>query len=227
MNNYSYSIYSITSLDLMDILPMWHWNTGSSVSPEAWSVLQEKPLTIFLVFRQYVAFTVNVYLQLENRCHNSLADVLTISAVWQIGTMDGCWTDVKCLSWGHIACHWPNQNPKPELVPSSSPPPLPSPPPSRFLHRLQTSITRSIIKLECFLRPFLKTRSHDESATYFQIQSPIFGSAPKRGFKKIIFLHFFTTFFYTFGLIGSVKTFSKVLGVGMNVGPYMAYILYQ
>ena len=30
-----------------------------------------------------------------------------------------------------------------------------------------------------------------------------------------------------FGLIGSVKTFSKVLGVGMNVGPYMAYILYQ
>ena len=30
-----------------------------------------------------------------------------------------------------------------------------------------------------------------------------------------------------FGLIGSVKTFSKVLGVGMNVGPYMAYILYK
>ena len=29
-----------------------------------------------------------------------------------------------------------------------------------------------------------------------------------------------------FGLIGSIKTFSKVLGVGMNVGPYMAYILY-
>ena len=29
-----------------------------------------------------------------------------------------------------------------------------------------------------------------------------------------------------FGLIGSVKTFSKVLAVGMNVGPYMAYILY-
>ena len=27
-----------------------------------------------------------------------------------------------------------------------------------------------------------------------------------------------------FGLIGSVKTFSKVLGVGMNVGPYMDYI---
>ena len=29
-----------------------------------------------------------------------------------------------------------------------------------------------------------------------------------------------------FGLIGSIKTFSKVLGVGMNVGPYMAYVLY-
>ena len=29
-----------------------------------------------------------------------------------------------------------------------------------------------------------------------------------------------------FGLIGSIKTFSKVLGVGMKVGPYMAYILY-
>ena len=29
-----------------------------------------------------------------------------------------------------------------------------------------------------------------------------------------------------FGLIRSVKTFSKVLGVGKNVGPYMAYILY-
>ena len=53
-----------------------------------------------------------------------------------------------------------------------------------------------------------------------------FWKCPKKGFKKIIVLHFFTTFFYMFGLIGSVKTFSKVLGVGMNVGPYMAYILY-
>ena len=53
-----------------------------------------------------------------------------------------------------------------------------------------------------------------------------FWKCPKKGFKKNIFLHFFTTFFDTFGLIGSVKTFSKVLGVGMNVGPYMAYILY-
>ena len=53
-----------------------------------------------------------------------------------------------------------------------------------------------------------------------------FGSAPKRGLKKLFFLHFLTTFFDTFGLIGSVKTFSKFLGVGRNVGPYMAYILY-
>ena len=30
----------------------------------------------------------------------------------------------------------------------------------------------------------------------------------------------------TFGIIGSIKTFSKVLGVGMNVGPYMAHIFY-
>ena len=30
-----------------------------------------------------------------------------------------------------------------------------------------------------------------------------------------------------FGLIGSIKTFSKVLGVGMNVGPYIFYPLYK
>ena len=42
--------------------------------------------------------------------------------------------------------------------------------------------------------------------------------------QKVFFLHFFTTFFDTIGLIGSTKTLSK--GVGMNVGPYVAYILY-
>ena len=53
-----------------------------------------------------------------------------------------------------------------------------------------------------------------------------FWKCPKKGFKKMILWNFFTTFFWdNFGLIGSVKTFSKVLGVGMNVGPYMAYIL--
>ena len=39
--------------------------------------------------------------------------------------------------------------------------------------------------------------------------------------KKVLFNDFFciflTTFFYMFGLIGSVKSFSKVLGVGMNI----------
>ena len=49
---------------------------------------------------------------------------------------------------------------------------------------------------------------------------------PKRVLKKMIFWHFLTTFFDMFGLIGSIKSFSKVLGVGMNVGPCMAYILY-
>ena len=108
------------------------------------------------------------------------------------------------------------------LLPSV--PPLRSP--SRFLHQLQTSITQSFIKLECYLMPFLKTRSHYESAHTFGSSLRFLEVPPKRGFKKNIFLHFLTTFFYTFGLIGSVKTFSKVLGVGMNVGPYMTYILY-
>ena len=53
-----------------------------------------------------------------------------------------------------------------------------------------------------------------------------FFKCPKKRFKKIIVWLFFTTIVYTFGLIGSVKTFSKVLGVGMNVGPYIGYILY-
>ena len=52
-----------------------------------------------------------------------------------------------------------------------------------------------------------------------------FWKCPKKGLKKKIFLHCLTIFFYMFGLIGSIKTFSKVLVVGMNVGPYIAYIL--
>ena len=52
-----------------------------------------------------------------------------------------------------------------------------------------------------------------------------FWKCPKKGLKNI-YWQFLTIFFYMFGLIGSVKTFSKVLEVGMNVGPYMAYILY-
>ena len=73
------------------------------------------------------------------------------------------------------------------LLPS---PPLtsPPPPPSRFLHRLQTSITRSFIKLECFLRPFLKTRSHDESAHTFK-SSLRFSEVPQKGVKKNAFFY--------------------------------------
>ena len=60
------------------------------------------------------------------------------------------------------------------------PPPLPSPSPSRFLHQLQTSITLSFIKLECFLRLFLNTRSHDESAHTFR-SSLRFLEVPQKG----------------------------------------------
>ena len=41
---------------------------------------------------------------------------------------------------------------------------IPSPPLSHFLHQLQTSITHHFLKLEHFLRQFLKNRSHDRSA---------------------------------------------------------------
>ena len=49
---------------------------------------------------------------------------------------------------------------------------------------------------------------------------------------QFIFIFIIIIFFYCyqiflmFGLIGSIKTFAKVPGVGMNVGPYVAYILY-
>ena len=52
-----------------------------------------------------------------------------------------------------------------------------------------------------------------------------FWKCPKRGLKNYL-LAFCYHIFDTFGLIGSVKTFSKVLGVSMNIAPYMAYILY-
>ena len=85
------------------------------------------------------------------------------------------------------------QKPKPELVPSSSPPPLRST--VMFLHRLQTSITRSFIKLECFLRPFLKTRSHEESAHTFG-SSIQFLEVPQKGvLKKVFFFAFFNHIF--------------------------------
>ena len=43
-----------------------------------------------------------------------------------------------------------------------------------------------------------------------------FWKCPKKGFKKLFFWHFLTKFFDTFGLSGSIKTFSKVLGVGLH-----------
>ena len=43
-----------------------------------------------------------------------------------------------------------------------------------------------------------------------------FWKCPEMGFKKLFFAFFNHIFFYKFGLIGSVKTVSKVLGVGMN-----------
>ena len=95
------------------------------------------------------------------------------------------------------------QNPKPELVPSSSPSPL-----SHFLHQLQISITQSFVKLEHFLRPFLKTRSQDESAHTFR-SSLRFLEVPLKGFFFMIFLAFVTTFFDMFGLIRSVHFFKS------------------
>ena len=67
----------------------------------------------------------------------------------------------------------------------------------------------------------MRTRSHDRFAHTFR-SSHRFLEVP----QKVFFLYFSTTFFDTFGLIRSIKTFSKVLGVGINVGLYMAYILY-
>ena len=113
--------------------------------------------------------------------------------------------------------------------PSWSPPPLlllPYDPPSCFIHRLQTSITQSFIKLECFLRPFLKLEAMTNLHIHLDPVSDFWKCPKKFFFSSFFLLNFLTSFFDTFGLIGSVKTFSKVLRVGMNVGPYMAYILY-
>ena len=74
-----------------------------------------------------------------------------------------------------------NQNPKPKLVSSSSPPL------SHFLHWLQTSITQSFCKLEHFLWPFLKTRSHDRSAHTFE-SSLRFLEVPQKGDLNKYFL---------------------------------------
>ena len=52
-----------------------------------------------------------------------------------------------------------------------------------FLHILQTSITQSLFKLEHFLRPFFKTRSHGKSAHTFGSSSR-FLQVPQKGHLK-------------------------------------------
>ena len=80
-----------------------------------------------------------------------------------------------------------NQNPKPELVPSSPSPLLP------FYVMFFTS-TSNINKLECFLIPFLRTRSHDGSAHTFRL-SLQFLEVLQKGVLKNDFLAFFNHFF--------------------------------
>ena len=91
--------------------------------------------------------------------------------------------------------------------PSWSSPSLPfSPSPSHFLHQLQTAITQLFIKLECFLRPFLKTRNHDGSAHTFRSN---FWKYPKKGLK-FFFCNFLPHFFKTcFVLSDLLKLFQK------------------
>ena len=133
------------------------------------------------------------------------------TALWNV-----VWAKLHICTWTKIELFWniclpissANQNPKPELVllllllPFSSPL-------SRFLHWLQTSITQSFVKLEHFLRPFLKTRSHDGSAHTFRSSLWLL-EVPQKGVKKIIFWHFLTTFFGTFGLREGLKKIKKL-----------------
>ena len=106
-----------------------------------------------------------------------------------------------------------NQNPKPELRSFSSSSVM-------FL----TSTSNIIFKARTLFNTIFENKKPWQICTYFQIQSPIFGSASKRGY--IFWGEFLPCFFYTFGFIRSVKTFSKVPGFGMNIDPYMAYVLY-
>ena len=79
--------------------------------------------------------------------------------------------------------------PPPPLLLSSPPPLLPSSPPPPpllchiFLHQLQTSITQSFNKLECFLWPFLRSRSYDGSAHTFRSRIQLL-EVPKKALKK-------------------------------------------
>ena len=69
---------------------------------------------------------------------------------------------------------------------------------------------------------FLKTRSPDRSAHTFG-SSHQFLEVPQKGLKNNVFKKF-TFFFYMFGLIGPIKTFSKFLEVGMNMNMFWIYI---
>ena len=78
-----------------------------------------------------------------------------------------------------------------------------------ILNQLQTSITRSFIKLECFLRPFLKTRSHDESAHTFK-SSLRFLEVPQKGvLKKLFFAFFYHIFLHVWSYTDPLKLFQK------------------
>ena len=114
-------------------------------------------------------------------------------------TRTHCQHRTHCLHYSPPSLQKKNIN-SPIIIRTPNPswsPPLPSPPPpSRFLHQLQTSITRSFIKLECFLRPFLKTRSHDESAHTFK-SSLQFLEVPQKVFF-FFFFAFFAFFYHIF-----------------------------
>ena len=56
-----------------------------------------------------------------------------------------------------------------------------------FKHQIKTSITQSFLKLEHFLIPFLKTRSHDRSAHTFGSSLQFLEVPQKWVFKKIWF----------------------------------------
>ena len=102
-------------------------------------------------------------------------------------------------------------------LPSSSSPPLLL----RHVFYMTTNINNSVIyKLECFLRPFLKT-CHDE---WHILSNPLsdFWKCPKKGFKKQI--HFLPHFFTCLVLSDPLKLFQK--SSWYEWGPYMAYILY-
>ena len=81
-------------------------------------------------------------------------------------------------------------SPSPLLPFSPSPllPFSPSSPVTLFYINFKHQLLSHFFKLLNFLRPFFEEKKKPlQICTYFWIQSPIFGSAPKRGLKKILF----------------------------------------